>query len=106
MDSAAPKIGLRPMHPGELLREDLLPALKAGGVPRTAVAEALGVSRRTLYDMLEEKLPVSAEMAVKLGAAFGNSAEFWANLQQAYDLAQARAKLEGQLPAKIEYEAA
>jgi addiction module HigA family antidote len=94
------------MHPGELLREEILPALKAAGVPRTEVAAALGISRRALYDILEEKAAVTAETAVKLAAVLGNSAEFWANLQQAWDLAQARAKIGDRLPAKLEYEPA
>ena len=106
--SAEPEVrnGLPPMHPGELLREVVLPALKAAGVPRTEVAAAIGVSRRTLYDLLEEKAPVTPEMAVKLGAVLGNSAEFWASLQQAFDLARARERLAGHLPAKIAFEPA
>ena len=75
---------LIPAHPGELLREDILPALC---VSKTAVASALGVSRQTLYDILNEKQPVTAEMAVRFGKLFGNGAAFWINLQRASDLA-------------------
>jgi addiction module HigA family antidote len=82
--------GLKPMHPGELLRDVVLPDLKEKGVPRTAVADALGVSRRTLYAILEEKVPVTPEMAFKLCAVLGQSPEFWATLQLNYDLAIAR----------------
>ena len=54
-----------PVHPGEILREDILPALS---MSKTAVAAALGVSRQTLYDILNEQQPVTAEMAVRFGS--------------------------------------
>ena len=72
-----------PVHPGEILREDVLPALL---MSKTAVAESLGISRRTLYDILNERQPVSAEMAVRLGKLFGNGAGFWLNMQRSHDL--------------------
>lgn len=77
---------VEPVHPGEILREDILPALS---MSKTAVAEALGISRQTLYDILNEKQPVTAELAVRFGKLFGNGARFWANLQRSYDLAMA-----------------
>ncbi|MDE0408846.1 MAG: HigA family addiction module antitoxin [Alphaproteobacteria bacterium] len=77
---------IEPVHPGEILREDILPALS---MSKTAVAAALGVSRQTLYDILNEKQPVTAEMAVRFGKLFGNGAAFWINLQRIYDLALA-----------------
>ena len=73
-----------PMHPGELIREDLLPAL---GVSKTELARSLGISRQTLYDILNERQPVTAEMAVRFGKLFGNGARFWVNMQRAFDLA-------------------
>ncbi len=75
-----------PVHPGEILRKDVMPAL---AISKTAVAEALGISRQTLYDILNEKQPVTAEMAVRFGKLFGNGAGFWVNLQRIYDLALA-----------------
>ena len=72
-----------PVHPGEILREDVLPAL---ALSKTAVADALGISRQTLYDILNERQPVTAEMAVRFGKLFGNGAGFWVNLQRVYDL--------------------
>ncbi|MEQ8444125.1 MAG: HigA family addiction module antitoxin [Alphaproteobacteria bacterium] len=74
---------IAPMHPGEILREDILPALPHS---KSAVARALGISRQTLYDILNERQPVTAEMAVRFGKAFGNGARFWVNLQRNYDL--------------------
>ena len=73
-----------PMHPGELIREDLLPAL---GVSKTELARSLGISRQTLYDILNERQPVTAEMAIRFGKLFGNGARFWVNMQRAFDLA-------------------
>ncbi|MFI5013518.1 MAG: HigA family addiction module antitoxin [Hyphomicrobiales bacterium] len=57
------------MHPGELLREEILPALDR---PKTEIAKLLGVSRQTLYDILEEKQPVTPIMALRLGKLCGN----------------------------------
>ena len=77
---------IEPAHPGEILREDILPSL---ALSKTAVAEALGISRQTLYDILNEKQPVTAEMAVRFGKLFDNGARFWINLQRSHDLAVA-----------------
>jgi addiction module HigA family antidote len=71
-----------PTHPGELLREDVLPALKIG---KSDVASALGISRQHLYDILNEKKPVSPDVAARLGKAFGNGAGIWLRMQAAYD---------------------
>jgi antitoxin HigA-1 len=76
--------GLKPMHPGELLREDVLPALDKS---KTEIARLLGVSRQTLYDILEERHPVTPHMALRLGKLLGNGPDLWVNLQRAYDLA-------------------
>lgn len=75
-----------PLHPGALLREDILPSLD---IPKAEIAGALGVSRQALYDILDERQPVSAEMAVRFGKLFGNGARFWIDLQRSYDLALA-----------------
>lgn len=80
-----------PIHPGELLREDILPALD---MSKSAVAMALGISRQTLYDIINEKQPVTAEMAVRFGKLFGNGPGFWINLQRNYDLARAERSID------------
>lgn len=82
--------GLAPMHPGELLREDILPAV---GRPKTEIARLLGISRQTLYDILNEKQPVTPAMALRLAKMFGGNAESWTNLQRNYDLKIAEAEL-------------
>ena len=61
MTRKPPKHGLPPMHPGELLREEILPALDR---PKTEIARLLGVSRQTLYDILEERQPITPWMAL------------------------------------------
>jgi addiction module HigA family antidote len=76
--------GLRPTHPGEILREDVLPALN---VTKTRLAKLLRVSRQTLYDLLGEKQPVTPQMALRLGRLLGNGPDIWLRLQGAYDLA-------------------
>jgi addiction module HigA family antidote len=87
MTRKLPKRGLPPMHPGELLREEILPALDR---PRTEIARLLGVSRQTLYDVLKEKQPVTPVMALRLGKLCGNGPDLWLNLQRRYDLHQAQ----------------
>jgi antitoxin HigA-1 len=76
--------GLKPTHPGELLRTVVLPAL---GKSKSEIADLLGISRQQLYDILGEKKPVTIETALRLGKLFGNGPEIWLNMQQAYDLA-------------------
>src|ERR1700675_3873491 len=83
MTRKLPKRGLPPMHPGELLREEILPALDR---PKTEIAKLLGVSRQTLYDIIEEKQPVTPVMALRLGKLCGNGPAPWLNLQKRYDL--------------------
>jgi addiction module HigA family antidote len=90
MAKKLPKRGLPPMHPGELLREEILPAL---GRSKTEIAKLLGVSRQTLYDILEEKQPVTPAMALRLGKLCGNGPDLWLNLQKRYDLQRAEREL-------------
>lgn len=85
-----------PMHPGKMLAS-VLPAL---GKPKTEIATLLGVSRRQLYDVLEEKTAISAPMALRIGKLCGNGPEAWMALQAAYDLHHAR-KAIGAAVAKI-----
>ncbi len=73
----------RPIHPGEILREDFLPEYR---LSVTALAEAAGVSRQSINELLRERRAVTPEMALRLGKLFGNSPEFWLNLQRSVDL--------------------
>jgi addiction module HigA family antidote len=74
---------MRPVHPGEILREDIIPAM---GVTMSKFADMLKVSRVTASRLVNEKQDVSPEMALRLSALFGNSARFWLNIQNEYDL--------------------
>ena len=75
--------GLAPVHPGALLREDILPNVE---MPKSEIAKALGISRAQLYALLGERAPVTAQMALRLGRFFGNGPELWLNMQSNYDL--------------------
>ena len=71
-----------PTHPGELLREDIIPSI---AYSKAQLAKMLGISRQHFYDILNQKKPVSASVAARLGKLFGNGALFWIRLQGAYD---------------------
>ena len=84
--------GRAPMHPGELLREEVMPAL---GRSVSEIARLLGVTRQTLHDILREERSVTPTMALKLGKLCGNGPDLWVNLQARYDLyREERAKAE------------
>lgn len=89
-----PNTGIRrrPTHPGEMLREDFLPDYE---LSVSALAEAIGVSRQSVNELLRERRAVSPEMALRLSRLFGNSPEFWLNAQRAVDLWEARKALRG-----------
>ncbi len=75
-----------PTSPGELLREDVLPAL---GKSKSELARLLGISRQTFYDILNEKQPVTPQMAVRLGKLLGNGPDLWLAMQAKRDLWEA-----------------
>ena len=81
------ELKLRPTHPGEFLREDFLPDY---GLTVSGLATALGVSRQSVNELLRERRAVSPRMALRLSRLFGNSPEFWLNLQRAVDLWEAK----------------
>ena len=80
-----------PTHPGELLREVVIPATKQ---PKAAIARMLGISRQHLYDIMDEKKPVSAAVAVRLGKMFGDGAGIWIRMQSAYDVWHAEREID------------
>jgi addiction module HigA family antidote len=77
------KNGMRPVHPGEILLEEFLKPLS---LDTSTLAQALGISRSEIDEILREERQVTAEIALRLSRAFGTSAEFWMNLQSAYSL--------------------
>lgn len=72
-----------PVHPGTILRDDVLPALNIGV---SAAARELGLSRQTLHRILAGQLGISTETALRLGKWCGNGPGLWARMQQTYDL--------------------
>ena len=83
-----------PVHPGEILREDVLPAL------RLSVSEAarqLRVTRQHLHKIMAGKTAITPEMAVRLGKFCGNGPGLWLRMQQAYDLWHAERRLKAEV---------
>ncbi len=78
-----------PSHPGEILKEDVLPEL---GITVTAAASQLGVTRVALSRVINAKAGISPDMALRLATWLGSSPESWINMQSAYDLYQASQK--------------
>ena len=87
-----------PVHPGETLREDVLPAL---GLSVSEAARGLGISRQQLHRVLACTHPITTEMALRVGKFAGNGPTLWLRMQQAYDLYYAENRMKGEL-SKIE----
>ena len=77
------KNGMRPVHPGEILREDYLVSLSMSA---NALAKALNVPAPRINDIVRERRGISADTAMRLARYFGGDARSWLNLQAAYDL--------------------
>lgn len=84
-----------PPHPGEVLREEFLKPL---GLSVTRAAEMLGVSRKTLSQIVNCRVGISPEMAIRLEMAFKPSAESWLRHQAAWDLWQSRKRIDFHIP--------
>jgi addiction module HigA family antidote len=80
-----------PTHPGAFFREIVLPAL---ALPKAGLARALGISRYTLYQLLEEKTRVTPEMALRLGKLCGDGPEIWLAMQTKLDLWEAKRRVD------------
>ena len=77
------KNGMRPIHPGEVLREDFLEPLDMSA---NALANKLGVTPARINEIVREKRGITADTALRLARYFGGSAQFWLNLQSTYEL--------------------
>ncbi len=77
------KNGMRPVHPGEILREDFL---KPAGLTANALARALKVPAPRINEVVRKRRGISADTALRLARYFGGDARSWLNLQTAYDL--------------------
>lgn len=72
-----------PSHPGEILREDVLPRLM---ISQAALARHIGIDSRVLSALVREQRPITLELAQRLGAALGTGARYWLSLQMCYDI--------------------
>ncbi len=88
------KRDIRPTHPGEMIREDFMPDY---GLTTTLLADALGVSRQTINELLRERRSITPIMALRLSRLFGNSPEFWLNVQHSWDLWESEKRFQKEL---------
>ena len=87
--------GLPPIHPGEFLRE----ILEEHGITQAHFARVIGVAPMRISHVVKGARPVTAELALLFGRAFGQSPQYWLNLQTAYDLKRAERAIGGRLKA-------
>ncbi|MBS9718543.1 HigA family addiction module antitoxin [Pseudohalocynthiibacter aestuariivivens] len=80
-----------PVHPGEILKEEFLDELEISPIK---LAKSLNVPRTRIERLVKEQTSMTADTALRLSRFFGNSAEFWMNLQRSYDLAGARKEVD------------
>jgi addiction module HigA family antidote len=88
------KNAMRPIHPGEVLREEFLGPLSLSA---HALAQALRVPATRINDVVNERRGITADTALRLARYFGTTAEFWLNLQSAFDLRTAESELKSQI---------
>lgn len=93
MKTKKPVNGLPAIHPGEFLRE----TLEELGLTQAALADAIGVSPMRVSHLLRGDRPVTAELALRLGRALGQTPQYWLNLQTTYDLKVAQTEMKGDL---------
>jgi addiction module HigA family antidote len=97
------KNGMRPIHPGEILREDYLREL---GMSANALAKALNVPAPRINDVVRGRRGISADTALRLARYFDTSPQFWLNLQTAYDLRVAEAAVGRRIAREVARKAA
>ena len=90
----AMKREIQPTHPGEMLREDFMPDY---GLTTASLADALGVTRQTVNELLRNRRAITPMMALRLSRLFGNSPEFWLNAQHSIDLWESEKRFQKEL---------
>jgi len=88
------KNGLRPIHPGEILREEFLEPL---AMSANALSLELRVPAPRINDIVRERRAISTDTAMRLARYFGTTPQFWLNLQTSFDLKQTEAKVGEQI---------
>ena len=94
----SPKSEFAPVTPGEMLKEEFLVEY---GLSQNQLAKAIGISPNRIAEIINNRRRITADTALRLGLYFGNSPEFWLNLQTHYDLKLARKNLKPQMIARI-----
>src|SRR5216683_2850720 len=94
----SPKSEFAPVTPGEMLKEEFLVEY---GLSQNQLAKAIGISPNRIAEIINNRRRITADTALRLGLYFGNSPEFWLNLQTHYDLKLARRKLPPEMIARI-----
>jgi len=87
-----------PVTPGEMLKEEFLAEY---GLSQNALAKAIGISPNRVTEIVNNRRRITADTALRLALYFGNSPEFWLNLQTRYDLKVARKKLKPEVEKRI-----
>lgn len=90
--------GMRPVHPGEILEEEL----EELGVSATALADALSVPVNSVTAILRRQDSVTADMALRLSRYFGTSPELWLNLQKSFELRVAEIELGSEIARQVQ----
>ena len=89
---------LKPIHPGEVLREEFL---KPFGISQESLAQSIGVESKLINEIVAEEQNITADIALRLAKFFGTSAQFWLGLQSDYDLDVTREMLGDRLEKEI-----
>ncbi len=92
------KNGMRPVHPGEILREEYL---KPAGLSVNALAMALHVPTSRLHEIVKERRAITADTALRLARHFGTDAQSWMNLQVQFDLKQAELEMGSRIEREV-----
>ena len=91
------KNGMRPVHPGEILREEI----EAAGVSEGALSKALDVPLNRVTLILEARQGITADTALRLARYFGTSPQLWLNLQQTWELRRAEIEVGRQITERV-----
>ena len=94
---------MRPIHPGEVLREEFLAPL---GLTARALSQALRISTTRMNEIVRERRSVTPDTALRLARHFGTTAQFWINLQASYDLKIAMREMGARIKKEVEPRAA
>ena len=89
---------IKPIHAGEILLEEFMLPF---GLSQNALAKSLHVAPRRINEIVNKKRSITADTALRLSRFFGNSAEFWINLQKLFELETAREKLSTKIDAEV-----